>query len=259
VSPSSPPASDLTSTLLEPSVPLLLLHGAESGRSQFDDLIPALDPSIRAWSYDQRDTIGEHDGDYTMADLADDAADILRGQPDGTGHVLGTSFGGAVAQHLALRHPGRVRSLTLLSTTADRRAVERYRTATAAIPEDERRMFALDGAVSPGARRADPALEQRLLAALVPRTATRRSRRMRALDDHDTTSELPHISVPTLVIHGDADTVIPWSSGRVLADRIPGARLETIEGGRHGLAFEFRSRIAALVSEFVLTVEDTRS
>jgi 3-oxoadipate enol-lactonase len=78
---------------------------------------------------------------------------------------------------------------------------------------------------------------------------------MAALAGHDTLAHVHRIDAPTLVVHGDADPVIPPAEGRRLAGLIPGARLDEVPGARHAVAFEFRARVAALVSDFVLAHE----
>ncbi|BBH70003.1 alpha/beta hydrolase [Actinoplanes sp. OR16] len=231
--------------------PLLLLHGAESGASQYLDLIGSLPASITPIAYDQRDTGSDvAAAPYRLEDLADDAAAVLDSRGLDQAHVLGTSFGGAVAQHLALRHPARVRSLILLATTASPGPVQEYLRVSASIPDTQRRQWVLDGAVSPAGQR-DPALLQRVRASVVERTPQQRARRLGALAEHDTTTLVERILAPTLVIHGDDDPVIPVSSGRFLARTIPGAELAVLAGGRHALAFEFRDQVADLVSTFV--------
>ncbi|GAA2892390.1 alpha/beta hydrolase [Streptosporangium fragile] len=241
--------------------PLLLLHGAESGAGQYDDLIQALPASIRSISFDQRDTADTGDGSggagqpYDLGDIADDAAAVLDALSLARAHVLGTSFGGAVAQHLALRHPERVRSLILVATTASSAPVRAYLARSDSMTADERRQWTLDGAVSPAGQR-DAALVERVRAGLVERAPDQRARRLGALATHDTTAEVGRIAAPTLVIHGDDDPVMPLSSGEFLATTIPGADLAIIEGGRHALAFEYRSRVAELVRTFVEKHDD---
>lgn len=93
-------------------VPLVLVHGGESDRTQFTALRAHLGPGIRVISYDQRDSGVTVNPPvlYTMSDLADDLVHLLDALDLPSAHLLGTSFGGAVAQHVALRHPERVAS-----------------------------------------------------------------------------------------------------------------------------------------------------
>src|SRR5690348_11789639 len=97
---------------------LLLMHGAEANRQMFAALVPLLAPHFTVVAYDQRDC-GDTEAPphaATLADLADDAVALIRGLGHERAHVFGSSFGGRVAQALALLHPERVDRLVLAST-----------------------------------------------------------------------------------------------------------------------------------------------
>jgi 3-oxoadipate enol-lactonase len=244
-------------TLYETSgtgTPLVLIHGAESARGQFDDFMPALAPGIRAISYDQRDTAPDDVGNeqYDIGLLADDLAEFLTALGVPAAHVLGTSFGGAVAQHFALRHPERVRSLTLAATFASAAPLTAFAARTTGKTPQEMAVVMGESGVSPQAAAADPGLPGRLQAALVVRAPAQQARRRHALLAHDVESRLAAITAPTLVVHGTDDPIVPFSSAETIAALIPGAALVPLEGGRHAVSLEFRDRLAGLVSEFVL-------
>jgi len=98
--------------------PLLLMHGAEASRQMFAELVPHLSKHFTVIGYDQRDC-GETEGPEhasTLADLADDARQFIAALGLTRAHVFGSSFGGRVAQALALLHPGVVDHLVLGST-----------------------------------------------------------------------------------------------------------------------------------------------
>ncbi|WP_162186078.1 alpha/beta fold hydrolase [Amycolatopsis jejuensis] len=232
--------------------PLVLIHGAESDRRQFADFIPVLRKGIRAISYDQRDTGAAAPAGYGMADLADDLADLLDTLDLPAAHLLGTSFGGAVAQHFALRSPDRVLSLTLVATMAAYPVLAGFAARAKGMTADEHAATMLAASVSDAARAADPGLPERVAKALVPREPEQRARRRTALLGHDVETRLPEIKAPTLVIHGTDDPIVPFDSAVRLASLIPQAQLVPLDGGRHGLGFEFRDRLAATVSDFVL-------
>jgi 3-oxoadipate enol-lactonase len=244
-------------TLYETSgtgTPLVLIHGAESARGQFDDFMPALAPGIRAISYDQRDTAPDDVGNeqYDIGLLADDLAEFLTALGVPAAHVLGTSFGGAVAQHFALRHPERVRSLTLAATFASAAPLTAFAARTTGKTPQEMAVVMGESGVSPQAAAADTGLPGRLQAALVVRAPAQQARRRHALLAHDVESRLAAITAPTLVVHGTDDPIVPFSSAETIAALIPGAALVPLEGGRHAVSLEFRDRLAGLVSEFVL-------
>jgi 3-oxoadipate enol-lactonase len=74
---------------------------------------------------------------------------------------------------------------------------------------------------------------------------------VQAIGGHGTSARLADIGVPTLVIHGDEDQMLPVANGRLIADRIPGARLEVLEGVGHMFWWEQPERSAALIADFV--------
>jgi pimeloyl-ACP methyl ester carboxylesterase len=188
---------------------------------------------------------------YTGADLVADAARVLDAHGIGTAHVVGVSAGGALAQLLALRHPGRVGSLVLVSTTAavpDDRELppptdEFLRFAAAPRPEEPDAETMVEHQVAwarvlAGGRRP---FDESAVRALVRREVERAhdpaaARNHDRLSDGDVPRErLASISVPTLVIHGTADPMFPLPHGQALAEQIPGARLLTLRDAGHGV------------------------
>ena len=199
---------------------------------------------------------------YTLQDMADDAAGLLDALGMGSAHVCGASMGGMIAQLLALRHPARVRSLTLMMThTGSRRvprpalAVQRAMLARPARPRQMpqllahyRRLYALIG--SPAYPPEPAVLDARLRASLTRsyRPAGTARQMVAILAAADRSAALARLDVPTLVIHGAADPLVPPAAGEDLARRIPGARLDLIEGMGHDLPAALWPRFAAGVA-----------
>lgn len=181
-------------------------------------------------------------GRFSTAAMADDALGVLDSAGVSRAHVYGASLGGLVAQQLATRHPERVRSLVLGATHPGR--------ARAKPP---------DGDVISFLRRR-PLLPAREAAwACVPYNYGARCRRHqldRIAEDiahrleypyarsayraqlfagatHDAFKALSQLSLPTLVVHGREDRVIPVSNAEVLAAAIPDARLHLLDGVGH--------------------------
>jgi len=184
---------------------------------------------------------------YTLADMADDAAGLLRELGLSPAHVIGASMGGMIAQTLAARHPEQVRSLTsIMSNTG---ALTNGQPALRLYPFFlRRRPVGLDEYVAHFAR---------LFAAIGSTGLPRDPDEIRALAgisyerDHDIagpgrqlaaiiasgdrTRELRKVVAPTLVVHGTADPLVSPSGGRATARAIKGAKLMTIAGMGHDL------------------------
>ncbi|MFF2197795.1 alpha/beta fold hydrolase [Streptomyces sp. NPDC058157] len=234
--------------------PLVLLHGGEGHRGQFDILLPLLGDGIRAIRYDQRDTGDTRNGPepYDLGRLADDCAALAQALGYERVHVLGVSFGGMIAMQMALRHPERIASLVLAATAPSLSMTEDLTDRFAALEPGEEEQFMLDLVLTPEGQAADPRLVSELERALRSRPVEAGTRRAAAARDHDCAARLAEIAVPTLVLHGADDPVIRPSVAEFTASRIPRAHLELLPHTRHGITFEARARTATLVREFVL-------
>lgn len=233
--------------------PVVMVHGGESDRTQFTALRPHLGDGVRAISYDQRDS-GVTSGPaqpYGMGELSDDLAGFIGALGLSDVHVFGTSFGGALAQQFALRHPDKVRSLILVCTTPSVNLTSEELGRAMAMPAEERRAAMVDFLFTPEGREKDPGLVARSWTTLAVRAAEADARRHAAAREHDVIDRLEKIQARTLVIHGDEDLMAPPEGARMLAERIPDARLELIPGGRHGIATEFPDVVAQLTLDFV--------
>jgi pimeloyl-ACP methyl ester carboxylesterase len=206
--------------------------------------------------YDHRDTgrsVSYEPGrpGYRGDDLVADAAGVLAAYEIPAAHVVGASAGGALAQLLALDVPGRVRSLTLISTSiavpSDRAlpppTAEFGRFVTTvevdwSDPESVIEYLVEYSRVLAGEERRFDAAAFRALAS----RDVGRARDFRAAQNHDLLHDedrsrepLSSISSPTLVIHGTADPMFPIGHGEALAEEIPDARLLRLEGAGHGV------------------------
>jgi pimeloyl-ACP methyl ester carboxylesterase len=195
---------------------------------------------------------------YRLADLADDTAALIEAMGLTSAHVCGASMGGMVAQHLAVRHPQRVRSLTLMMTTSGARRLPqpswKVRMALMSRPEDAHNLdtvldhfMHLYGVIgSPGYRPDSAVLRERLAMSVkrAYRPAATARQLMAIVADGDRTPLLSQIHAPTQVIHGLADPLVPVDAGRELARHIAGAQLDLVEGMGHDLPQPLWSRFA---------------
>ncbi|GAA3666601.1 alpha/beta hydrolase [Nonomuraea antimicrobica] len=240
--------------------PLLLIMGLGAQLIQWDEALCELlvEQGHHVVRFDNRDTgLSTHLHDlgvpsagapapYLLDDLADDTAALMDALGLPAAHVVGASMGGMVAQTLAIRHPGRVLTLTSIMSTPGPSVAPPTEAAAAVLtgrpPAD--RAAVLEQAVrtwstigSPGYeldrekivaraglaydRCFDPAGTARQLAAIMA--------------SGDRTELLAGVRVPTLVLHGEADPLVPPAGGRATAAAIPGARLVTYPGMGHDL------------------------
>ena len=193
---------------------------------------------------------------FTVADLADDVVGVLASQGIEEADVLGFSLGGLVAQEVALRRPGLVRRLVLIGTSAGgdesaglrAEAIEPLIDAMAAFDGERAVRVSWESNVSPAfAGDAGAFAEWVRVATAAPFALAALRHQYAAVAAHDAAERLGALRAPTVVVHGTRDELIPIGDGRQLADRIPGACLEQIEGAGHLVFWEQPDRIAGIV------------
>jgi pimeloyl-ACP methyl ester carboxylesterase len=243
--------------------PLLLIMGLGANHLGWAAQVPVFAREFRVIIFDNRGT-GQsdfsEDVDYTIPLLADDAAALLDFLGVDAAHVYGVSMGGMIAQELALRHPDKVRSLILGATwPGGPNAVASEPEAIQALVDQG---SAADGAVSPAlldvlfspeyvAEHGSELLERFQGMGDYPETSPEAyAAQLQAIGRYDTYDRLPDIAAPTLVLHGTDDPLLPVANGRILAERIPGAKLVLFEGARHGY-MEKEAEADAAVLDFL--------
>lgn len=213
---------------------VLLVPGQSLTHTMWDDVWPVLARTHRVVLVDPRGTGRSRSlgpTPLTTQLLADDLARVLDQLAGERAHVVGFSMGGRVAQAFALRPPDRLASLVLVATGPGRgHEVARPQAATHALLTADRDAL-LGYFLTPDYLAAHPEAAARVLPD-VPRATTRAH--FAASRAHGVWDQLPQISAPTLVLHGADDELTPPGSARLLAERIPGARLAVVPG-RHGV------------------------
>lgn len=191
---------------------------------------------------------------FAVADLADDAAGLLDELGWPRAHVMGVSMGGVVAQELALRHPDRVESLLLGCTHtggAGAPAPASEVLASAVVRGDKpatlRNIFRV-GVKDPERTRPGAWEEYRDATLALPVEPRTTALQIGAVAFHSTAGRLHRINVPTHVVHGDGDRLIPADAGEKLASAIPGAHYTVLSAG-HFFWLEQPEQTAGLVAK----------
>ena len=202
---------------------------------------------------------GEVGAAYLLGDMADDAAGLLEELGIDSAHIVGASMGGMIAQEIAIRHPGRVRSLTsIMSTTGDPTVGQPTPEALAAIvatapttrAEAIEAALAMTAIIGSPAYPSDPAVEAERIGAAYDRCndPAGQARQLGAiLASPDRTAALRELAVPTLVIHGSSDPLVTPSGGEATAQAIPGAELVVFEGMGHDLPVQLIGPITDVI------------
>ena len=226
--------------------PIVLLEGKGGDVGGWRRNIPTLAAELQVPAFDFRGN-GRSDAPdepMTMQTFVDDTLAILDHVDLESSHVYGQSFGGMVAIELGLGHPERVRSLVLAATHAgDRTAVRQ----PAHAPKD-RPWLPL---YAPAFAEAHPEHVADDLRHASRQSAGAARRQDEAIDGFDANDRLPDLGVPTLVLHGTEDRVIPPKNARILAARIPAAELVLLEGAGHLYHSEQPGAADAAVLDFV--------
>jgi proline iminopeptidase len=186
---------------------------------------------------------------YLLDDMAKDAAGLLDALQWSRAHVVGVSMGGMIAQILASKLPDRVASLGLIMTTVGKRHLPgptaKARAALLGRPPSNasheqlvQHSLGIMQAIGSPAFPQDIAATQERISRLIKRSYHPRgvARQLLAIAASGSRSYLmPRITQPTVVIHGDADPLVPVAHGVDLAKRLPQARLRIVPGMGHDL------------------------
>jgi poly(3-hydroxyoctanoate) depolymerase len=240
--------------------PLLLINGIGAGLDTWHPLGKRLYDRHRLILFDApgAGASTELGQPLRMPGLARLVVELLNRLGEDEVDVLGYSWGGALAQQLAHDAPGRVRRLVLASTAPGLGGRLPSLVALAFLSSPLRFLPASYlGWMSPiiygGASRRSGSPRSRVGAALVGEPASQLgyAHQMYAINGWTSLPWLHRIRQPTLVISGDDDPLVPLQNARILAERIPNARLAVISGGGHLWMLEAPDRSAAVVTRFL--------
>ena len=224
--------------------PVLMIMGLGTSAMGWRRLLPYVREAHEAIVFDNRGTGSSPavTGPGSMEALVEDALSVLDAAGHETAHVIGASMGGMIAQHLALEHRERVRSLGLICTTpvgSSGRPPWRLLVGTALRPfAGPEHIFRLSAPMLYAKHTRDErpeVLADDLKVRLSDPTPARTSwSQLAAIRLHDTRHRLSELAgLPVTVIHGDEDVLVPTDRGRDLAEQIPGSRLVLVPGAGH--------------------------
>jgi 3-oxoadipate enol-lactonase len=229
--------------------PLILLEGLGGDIAGWRRNVPVLSGELMVIAYDLRGNGDSDDppGPCTMGTFVDDTVALLDSLGIDRAHVYGQSFGGMVAQEMALTARDHVRTLILAAThTGPASAVHVW---DAKVPKGEpwRSLY------SPGFPDVHPehVAEDLRIGAAQPKHPVGGRRQWEAMQGFDSYDRLPSLDVPTLVLHGTEDLVVAPENAEILARRIPGAELVWLEGAGHLYHSEQAAQADAAVLDFV--------
>jgi 3-oxoadipate enol-lactonase len=243
--------------------PLLMIMGRSGTYAHWGEpLLERLRGDFELILYDHRGVGASTrlDGPVTIRQMAADAAELLRALELDSAHVLGISMGSMIAQELALAEPQLIDTLTLGCT---------YCGGPGSVPSTEQVIKSMGEAIASGvpermirasweanvspAFAADEAAWERFLEISLRRRVSLEVivAQTQACIEHDTSARLHEIALPTQIIHGTVDQVLPVQNGHMVAELIPGAGIELLEDVGHLFFWERPERSAQLLRAHV--------
>lgn len=241
---------------------ILLITGLATPASAWGPF-PAAIASLgyRVVTFDNRDCGQSSSGssDYSMVDMADDALSVLDALSIEKAFVFGISMGGAIAQQLTLDHPERVERLMLVATGpgVGGGVPPEPGIFSAIFPTDvtDRRAALrtiVEALTAPGYARSHPDMIEMTVDRRDEEGSTIKqvTRQWSAILSFSSWERLSEIQVPTLVVHGDKDALVPHPNGVNLAARIPGAEFVTLKDVGHLVPLEAPAETLRLIQRF---------
>jgi 3-oxoadipate enol-lactonase len=242
--------------------PVVLIHGLSMDSSTWFNQVPVLSQKYQVIVFDNRG-VGQTDAPnetYSTEMMADDTAALLKFLNVDNAHILGFSMGGMIAQTIALKYPELVKSLLLISTAA------RFPARAKHLVQIWLRMLNENVSLETRIREGflwvytneffehDETVTASVNLALnhpYPLSTHGFAGQVAALIQHDTRSRISQISVPTLVLIGGDEILIPVECSEELAAKIPKAELVILERGGHNCWMEFPEPFNQAVIRFL--------
>jgi 3-oxoadipate enol-lactonase len=244
--------------------PLLMIMGLAHNSLSWKKSLPELMKHFQVIIFDNRGSgrSSKPETSYTIEIMAEEAKAVLDAANVDAAHVYGISMGGMIAQRLALMYPGQIKSLILGCTTPG--GLQQVQA------NPEVLMTLLSGASIPTTpleaawaivpilysedfiiNHKDSIAEHIETMIEIPTPPHGFMQQLQACMNHDTFEELDKITVPVLIIHGDADRLISVENGKLLADRIKGSELHIVPGAGHLYVTEAQETVDEKVIDFI--------
>jgi pimeloyl-ACP methyl ester carboxylesterase len=241
---------------------LLIISGVSGGTWSYEESIAVWSPHYRVLVFDNMGAglSSKPDRPYTIAQMADHAAAVMDAAQVKEAYVVGLSMGGMIAQEVALRHPARVCGLVLGCTHcggSERippapEVIQRFADNKGLSPKEiidkNLRLLVTPEFLQSGSESLQRYRERQLKAPFQPDYALQRQ--LEAIRIFDTCERLANIKSPTLILTADHDLLVPPANGRILASRIPGAKLKELTESGHLIHLECAEALHQSVLRF---------
>lgn len=245
--------------------PLILIAGLGSNYRAWDRVVPYLSKHFTVVRFDNRG-IGDSRIKRSPQHLRDYSCDVL-GIMNELGyrrcHVLGTSFGGMIAQQVAMDFPDRVDRLVLMSTACQfspylKQIMTLLGTLLRRAKKDEYRDALTTLGFSPWFIDEHPEIHRTIRELIPPAKISRRAiaSQLRAIANASASGTTLRITIPTLLMGGSHDVIIPFKYVEQIHALIPGSKLVKFEEAGHALMEEYPDLVLPTVRKFLLETDD---
>lgn len=244
--------------------PVILIAGLSVPRVVWIMQTAQLATEFEVLSFDNRGA-GESSTveEFDLKDMASDAQQLMQYVGWSSAHVVGISMGGMVAQEVALSYPESVRSLTLIATMAGGASqvlpnLEVYNSFGLDSDPDERAKNLLNAVFGEEFRNANPFVMENIAKFFFSRETISAYEQLgqvlaiaRWSNEGGTESRLDQLDVPTLLLHGEKDELVPCDNGRLIAEKIPNAKLVTFPNAGHAVNFERAAEVNEAITHHI--------
>jgi pimeloyl-ACP methyl ester carboxylesterase len=224
--------------------PLVMIRGISSNADHWYEQVPVLSQKYQLLVFDNRGIARSSDpgGSFSTRNMAADTVGLMEAVGIKKAHVMGYSMGGMIAQEMALAYPEKVNGLILVATDCGislrvKAKPEFFRLFSEMIRlgTNEAKKAAAGCLFAKQTFETRPDIIERYseVSLRFPASQKTLGRQWTAIAQHDACNRLAKISSPTLVITGSEDELIPPQNAKVMAQRIPGAQMISIDGSGH--------------------------